>query len=140
MAAPSAKNQESFEPEGPFPGIVAPGRDAQVGASLIVRLARITVGTLVTLAGVAMLVLPGPGWVTIAIGLSLLAREFAWAERRLEAVRKRLPKGADGKISVWVWVVTIGFIVLSFVGSIWLWMAGINPWSALWSAATFWRT
>ena len=39
-------------------------------------------------AGVAMLVLPGPGLVTIALGLSLLGREHAWAaalERRAPA-------------------------------------------------------
>ena len=39
-------------------------------------------------AGVAMLVLPGPGLVTIALGLSLLGREHAWAaalERRARA-------------------------------------------------------
>lgn len=135
MPEPNASREPQTESEGPFPGIVAPGRDAQVGANFIVRMLRIAVGSFVTLAGIAMLALPGPGWVTIAIGLSLLAREFSWAERRLEAVRRRLPKGADGKISVWVWVVTIGFIVLSAVGSIWLWLAGVD----LFDLVFFWR-
>ena len=34
-------------------------------------------------AGLAMLVLPGPGLVVTALGLAMLALEFAWAERAL---------------------------------------------------------
>jgi len=36
------------------------------------------------LAGLAMLALPGPGWLTIAAGLAVLAREFSWARRLLD--------------------------------------------------------
>ena len=38
-------------------------------------------GPLVILAGVAMLVLPGPGLVVIAAGFGLLAAEYPWARR-----------------------------------------------------------
>ena len=41
-------------------------------------------GAIVTLTGVALLVLPGPAFVVIPIGLAMLAMEFAWAERWLE--------------------------------------------------------
>ena len=44
-------------------------------------------------AGVAMLALPGPGWLTIAAGLAVLAGEFPWARRlldRLKGVANRL--------------------------------------------------
>jgi uncharacterized protein (TIGR02611 family) len=41
-------------------------------------------GVMVTLAGVALLALPGPAFVVIPIGLAMLAMEFAWAERALE--------------------------------------------------------
>jgi uncharacterized protein (TIGR02611 family) len=40
-------------------------------------------GVLVTLAGVIMLVTPGPAFVLIPIGLAMLSMEFAWAERLL---------------------------------------------------------
>ncbi len=40
-------------------------------------------GPLVILAGVAMLVLPGPGLVVIAAGFGLLAAEYPWARRLL---------------------------------------------------------
>ena len=40
-----------------------------------------TVGSTLLVAGVLMLVLPGPGLVTILAGLTLLATEFHWARR-----------------------------------------------------------
>ncbi|MER3521247.1 MAG: TIGR02611 family protein [Acidimicrobiia bacterium] len=43
------------------------------------------VGLTVVLAGIAMLVLPGPGWLTIIAGLGLLATEYLWARRLLKA-------------------------------------------------------
>lgn len=52
--------------------------------SLIVRGVYLVAASTVLLAGVAMLVLPGPALVVIPIGLTLLALEFASAERLLE--------------------------------------------------------
>jgi uncharacterized protein (TIGR02611 family) len=43
----------------------------------------------VLLAGIAMLVLPGPGLLVCAAGLGLLALEFRWAERLLVRVAER---------------------------------------------------
>lgn len=48
------------------------------------RVVYVIAGFTVTLAGVAMLVLPGPALVVIPVGLAMLALEFAWAERVLE--------------------------------------------------------
>lgn len=48
------------------------------------RLARIVVGTALIVVGVLLLVLPGPGIVTIAAGLAVLATEFAWARKLLD--------------------------------------------------------
>ncbi len=47
------------------------------------RIAVFTVGMAVLLAGVAMLVLPGPGWAAIFVGFAILATEFAWAHAAL---------------------------------------------------------
>lgn len=57
------------------------------------RLARISAGFGLLAAGVTMLVLPGPGWLTIVAGLAVLAREFEWARRllnRLKAIGNRI--------------------------------------------------
>jgi uncharacterized protein (TIGR02611 family) len=46
------------------------------------------VGGIVVLAGLAMCVLPGPGLLTVAAGLAILATEFEWARRLLHRVRR----------------------------------------------------
>ncbi len=46
------------------------------------------IGTTVTLVGVVFLVIPGPGWPVIIIGLLLLATEFQWAAKSLEPVQR----------------------------------------------------
>jgi uncharacterized protein (TIGR02611 family) len=48
------------------------------------RLAILVAGATVMGAGIAMLVLPGPGVLVIIVGLAILASEFAWAERALD--------------------------------------------------------
>jgi uncharacterized protein (TIGR02611 family) len=52
---------------------------------LVVRVLYIVVGFTLLVAGLAMLVLPGPAFVVIPIGLALLSLEFAWAENLLES-------------------------------------------------------
>lgn len=49
------------------------------------------VGGTIAAIGVALLVLPGPGIVVIALGIGLLATEFAWARRLMRRVRAQLP-------------------------------------------------
>jgi uncharacterized protein (TIGR02611 family) len=39
------------------------------------------VGATVMLIGIALLVLPGPAFVVIPVGLAILATEYAWARR-----------------------------------------------------------
>ncbi|MGH7987701.1 MAG: PGPGW domain-containing protein [Candidatus Binataceae bacterium] len=54
------------------------------------RVKRIVVlvgGFTVVLLGIVMLVAPGPGFVTIALGLGILATEFLWARRLLRRFR-----------------------------------------------------
>lgn len=45
------------------------------------------IGGTVTLIGVALLVLPGPAFIVIPVGLSILATEFYWARRWLRKVK-----------------------------------------------------
>jgi tellurite resistance protein TerC len=52
------------------------------------RLVRIVIGFTVLLAGVAMLVLPGPGILVVGLGLLILSAEFLWARRLLEKVKR----------------------------------------------------
>jgi len=52
-------------------------------------------GFAVVVAGLAMLVLPGPGLLVIAVGLGVLALEFAWAERLLERTVEKMSAASD---------------------------------------------
>jgi uncharacterized protein (TIGR02611 family) len=48
------------------------------------------VGTGVLVAGVAMIVLPGPAVLVIPLGLAILATEFHWARRLLDWAKARV--------------------------------------------------
>jgi hypothetical protein len=51
------------------------------------RVIVITAGTLVTVVGIGLLALPGPGILVVFFGLGLLAKELPWARRLLDRVR-----------------------------------------------------
>ena len=68
-------------------------------AHIAVRLVRMSIGTIVCLVGLALMVLPGPGLPVLAVGLAILARDVAWADRLLGHVTARIPKAEDGGIS-----------------------------------------
>jgi uncharacterized protein (TIGR02611 family) len=51
------------------------------------RIAVFTVGVIVLLAGIVMLILPGPGWAAIFVGFAILATEFAWAQSVLTSAK-----------------------------------------------------
>lgn len=62
---------------------------------LALRLGVLAVGAALVVAGVAMLVLPGPGWAVVILGLVVLASEFAWAQRLLDPVRRIADRGVS---------------------------------------------
>jgi uncharacterized protein (TIGR02611 family) len=50
------------------------------------------IGVTILLIGVAMVVLPGPAFIVIPIGLGILATEFAWARRAVRRARVMIAK------------------------------------------------
>jgi hypothetical protein len=101
-----------------------------------IRLVRMVAGFVLIGVGIALLVLPGPGWVMIIVGLSLLP--FAWAERTIRAIRRRVPGiPEDGAIPVSTWI-ALGMIMvgataaaLLFGDAIGTWISG--RWEQVWS-------
>jgi uncharacterized protein (TIGR02611 family) len=61
--------------------------------AVVVKVGVSVVGPLVVAAGVAMLVLPGPGLVVMGLGAALLALEYDWARRLLGSCGRTLNKG-----------------------------------------------
>ena len=45
------------------------------------------IGTTILLMGLALIVLPGPAFIVIPIGLGILATEFVWARRAIRRGR-----------------------------------------------------
>jgi uncharacterized protein (TIGR02611 family) len=52
-------------------------------------------GTAVVIGGLLMLVLPGPGILTVVAGLAILASEFEWAEWWMHRLRDRAERAAE---------------------------------------------
>jgi uncharacterized protein (TIGR02611 family) len=59
------------------------------------RVFLIIAGFTLLLAGVIMLVTPGPGMLAIFLGLGLLAAEFVWARRLMERLKHEGVRLAD---------------------------------------------
>lgn len=51
------------------------------------RFFKILGGFTLLLIGAVMLFTPGPGWLTIFLGLTLLAAEFVWARRLMDRMK-----------------------------------------------------
>ena len=93
MNEPPAPNQ-------PVPALGVTRPDEVGSRRRVVRHARRTAvfiaGWAVVLAGVSMLILPGPGLLVVVAGLSILAVEFAWARRMRDQAKERLELATKG--------------------------------------------
>ncbi len=62
------------------------------------RIMIMILGGSVLAIGIAMIVLPGPAFIIIPVGLSILAVEFAWARRWLHSARATLPQRLQNRL------------------------------------------
>ena len=92
--------------------------------NIIVRLVLITVGGVVFLAGLAMLIFPGPGILVSLVGLGILAREFAWADHLMKTLREKSHVDEVGKLPIWAQIalglVSMAAVAASLVWFLWL--------------------
>lgn len=61
------------------------------------RIAIGVVGGTVLVVGVLMIVLPGPAFIVIPVGLGILSLEFAWARSWLKKIKDRARSMTHGK-------------------------------------------
>ena len=92
---------------------------AEAERNILLRIGRVILGIVVLIAGLVMLPLPGPGLLTVAAGLALLASDVPFARRLLVRVRERIPSDADGKVSMPILVIGIGVSVVTISFSVW---------------------
>ena len=83
-------------------------------------------GGLLTLAGIALLVLPGPGFVLVAAGLAVLATRFPWAKKPLDYAKDKAEQGIEevGKSPLRAAGAAIAALVLIALGAVAL--AGVD--------------
>ena len=94
-------------------------------------------GWVLLLAGIAAMVLPGPGLILLFAGLAVLSQQYTWAERWLEPVQLRALKGAAEGVETWPRVVmsTIFALGIGVFGAIWIIAPDVPSW---WPVADKW--
>jgi hypothetical protein len=90
-------------------------------------------GWLLVLAGVAALILPGPGLLLLAAGLFVLSQQYEWAERRVDPILDRALIGAaQGVESLWKVALSVLFALgLVGCGVVWIWSPPAPEWWGL---------
>lgn len=101
------------------------------------RIALEAVGWVLVVAGIAALLLPGPGLLMVFAGLVLLSQQYTWAERRLEPVKRRALKAAAEGVETWprILMSTAVAVLLVVAGGVWIWRPPAPDW---WPIAEKW--
>jgi uncharacterized protein (TIGR02611 family) len=115
------------------------------GGALAKRLVLETLGWVLVLAGIAALVLPGPGLIAIFAGLALLSQQYEWAERRLGPVKAKALQAAEESVETRTRVVLSSSVALLLVlaGVLWIWHPPAPDWwplDAKWWLVGGWGT
>lgn len=120
--APSAEERRHELRIAAYEAELATGRREHTGRgarrNIVLRLGIIALGGLVTLAGVAMLVLPGPGLVVVVAGLGILATEVTWAERLLAYAKRKARVEEVTAQRPWIKPVSIAVTVVAVAVSV----------------------
>lgn len=105
--------------------MTAHDRRGRRSARAVRRVSLEAVGWLLVAAGIAALVLPGPGLLLLVAGLAVLSERYEWAERRLEPVKVKAFKAAAGGVQTWPRIIVScsGALALAAVGVLW----GVHP-------------
>ncbi|MET7285857.1 TIGR02611 family protein [Streptomyces sp. NPDC005573] len=92
------------------------------------------VGLAVVAAGVAMLPLPGPGWVVIFAGMAIWATEFVWAQLVLRWTKRKVTEAAQRALDPSVrrrniTLTVIGLVIVGVLAGIYVSKFGVvMPW------------
>jgi len=98
---------------------------------VIWRVVVTVMGVAILLVGVSMLVLPGPGWAVIFLGLAVLATEYAWAHRLLVVTKDKAQGAASSAFSPEnrKRTITLAVIVFLLVASVVSWYVYRYGWT-----------
>src|SRR3954471_13428356 len=82
------------------------------------------VGWTLVVAGIAALILPGPGLLMIAGGLIVLSQQYEWAERPGEPIKREALKGAARSVETWPRIVLTSAMIAAITAAGLLWFVG----------------
>ena len=107
------------------------------GGAAAKRVVLEVVGWTLVVAGVAALVLPGPGLLMLFAGLVVLSQQYEWAERRLEPVERMAKRAAAEGVESWLRIAlsTAGALVIVALGVLWILEPEVPGW---WPFADVW--
>ncbi len=85
----------------------------------------LVLGWVLVLAGVAALVLPGPGLLLLLAGMTILSQEYEWARRRVEPVKVRALQTAQESVQTTprIALSILSALVIVGIGVVWT----LNP-------------
>ena len=82
------------------------------------------VGWTLVVAGIAALVLPGPGLLMLAGGMVVLSQQYEWAERRVEPIKREALKGAANSVETWPRIIASSVMIVLIAAAGVLWFLG----------------
>lgn len=87
-----------------------------------------SLGWFLVAAGILMMIMPGPGMLTLVAGVALLARHYEWAELILDPLHRKAVEGARFGVATIprIMVSVVGIAGVAAVGIIW-WMSPPIP-------------
>lgn len=94
------------------------------------RIAIEVIGWTLVIAGIAALVLPGPGLLALFAGLAVLSQQYEWAERRLQPVKTAAYKSAADSVQTWprILMTLSGVVMLTAFGVLWIVSPDVPDW------------
>ncbi|GAB3195956.1 hypothetical protein GCM10027062_04060 [Nocardioides hungaricus] len=100
------------------------------GGAAAKRIVLEVVGWLLVVAGIAALILPGPGLLMLAAGLVILSQEYEWAERRVEPIKKQALRGAAESVENALRITLSGALAVGLIlcGVLWIWGPEMPGW------------
>lgn len=104
--------------------------DGRTSRGFVRRVALETLGWTLVVAGIAALVLPGPGLLGLAAGLAVLSQQYEWAERRLEPVKVAAFKAAADGVQTWPRIIAscLGAAAIAAFGVLWIVRPDVPSW------------
>jgi len=110
---------------------VARNRGLEIAYRVIIAI----IGFAIVLTGLALIPLPGPGWLIVFGGLAVLSTEFVWADRLLRFARSKVQGWTEWVLRQSLMVrALIGLVGLAFVAgaiAIYAEVVGLPAWLPL---------